>query len=69
MAWTPLTYTYLSNRGVELPPASKRSGIGSLNVLSLRVFNQFTTPITIEAVAWKYYIVNASWNVVVAGLI
>jgi hypothetical protein len=31
--------------------------------------NQYTTPIAIDNIGWRYYVINASWNVVICALI
>lgn len=68
IAWTPLTYTY----PVEVLNYSQRAkgvALGHSICFAIGFVNQYTTPIAIADIGWKYYIVNASWNVVVIGLI
>ncbi|KAL6408724.1 putative hexose transporter protein [Ilyonectria robusta] len=68
IAWTPLTYTY----PVEVLNYSQRAkgvALGHSICFVIGFINQYTTPIAISEISWKYYIINACWNVVVIGLI
>ncbi|RSL93126.1 hypothetical protein CEP52_013444 [Fusarium oligoseptatum] len=68
IAWTPLTYTY----PVEILNYSQRAkgvALGHSICFAIGFVNQYTTPIAIADIGWKYYIVNACWNVIVIGLI
>lgn len=64
----PLIYLY----AVEVLSYSQRAkGIAvaqAANCVS-GLINQYTTPIALQNIGWRFYAVNASWNVVICGII
>jgi MFS family permease len=67
-AWTPLTFVYpveILNYGQR----AKGIAVGQMACYAFGFVNQYTTPIAIDNIGWRYYAINASWNVVICTLI
>jgi MFS family permease len=67
-AWTPLTFVYpveILNYGQR----AKGIAVGQMACYAFGFVNQYTTPIAIDNIGWRYYAINASWNVVICVLI
>jgi len=61
IAYTPLLVSYT----VEILPFQIRAkglAIMNLSVTASLVFNQYTNPIALDAISWKYYIVYVVWD-------
>ncbi|CAL5872779.1 uncharacterized protein PFLUO_LOCUS7048 [Penicillium psychrofluorescens] len=68
IAWTPLLYLYppeIMNYSIRANGVAFSSFV--LNAFAL-VFT-FIMPIAINNIGWKIYVINASWDVVILGLI
>ncbi|CAE6486748.1 unnamed protein product [Rhizoctonia solani] len=63
IAYTPLLVSYT----VEILPfflRAKGLALMNLTVLAAIIFNQYTNPIALDALQWKYYLVYTVWLVV-----
>jgi len=68
IAWTPLLYLYPP----EVMNYSIRANGLAVSSFSLNAFALvfvFIMPIGLNNIGWKMYMVNASWDIVIAGLI
>lgn len=67
-AWTSLTFVYpveILNYGQR----AKGIALGQMACYAFGFVNQYTTPIALDNIGWKYYCINAAWNVVVCVII
>lgn len=67
-AWTPLTFVY----PVEIFNYSQRAkglAIGQMACYAFGFVNQYTTPIAINNIGWRYYAINAAWDVFICAII
>lgn len=68
LAYTPLLVSYT----VELLPfflRAKGLAVMNLTVLAAIIFNQYTNPIALQAIQWKYYLVYAVWIFIELGFV
>ncbi|EOO04057.1 putative hexose transporter protein [Phaeoacremonium minimum UCRPA7] len=67
-AWTPLTFVY----PVEIFNYTQRAkglAVGQMACYAFGFVNQYTTPIAIDNIGWRYYAINAAWDVVICAII
>lgn len=67
-AWTSLTFVY----PVEIFNYSQRAkglAVGQMACYAFGFVNQYTNPIAINNIGWRYYAINASWDVVICFII
>lgn len=67
-AWTPLTFVY----PVEIFNYTQRAkglAVGQMACYAFGFVNQYTTPIAIDSIGWRYYAINAAWDVVICAII
>lgn len=67
-AWTPLTFVY----PVEILNYTQRAkglAVGQMACYAFGFVNQYTTPIAIDNIGWRYYAINAAWDVVICVII
>lgn len=67
-AWTPLTFVYpveVLNYGQR----AKGIALGQMVCYAFGFLNTYTTPIALDNIGWKYYCINAAWDVVVCAII
>lgn len=67
-AWTPLTFVY----PVEIFNYTQRAkglAVGQMACYAFGFVNQYTTLIAINRIGWRYYAINAAWDVVICAII
>jgi MFS family permease len=67
-AWTPLTFVY----PIEILNYTQRTkglAVGQMACNAFGFVNQYTTPIAIDSIGWRYYAINAAWDVVICIII
>ena len=67
-AWTPLTFVY----PIEILNYTQRAkglAVGQMACYALGFVNQYTTPIAIDSIGWRYYAINAGWDAVICAII
>jgi hypothetical protein len=67
-AFNPLTFVY----PVEILNYTQRAkgiAIGQMACYAFGFLNQYTTPIAINSIGWRYYAINAAWDVGICAII
>ncbi|KUI69084.1 Lactose permease [Cytospora mali] len=67
-AWTPLTFVY----PIEVLTYTQRAkglAVGQMACYAFGFVNQYTTPIAINNIGWRYYAINAAWDAVICIII
>lgn len=67
-AWTPLTFVY----PIEILNFTQRAkglAVGQMACYAFGFVNQYTTPIAMANIGWRYYAINAAWDVVICVII
>ncbi|KUI55193.1 Lactose permease [Cytospora mali] len=67
-AWTPLTFVY----PIEILTYTQRAkglAVGQMACYAFGFVNQYTTPIAINNIGWRYYAINAAWDAVICLII
>jgi MFS family permease len=67
-AFNPLTFVY----PVEIMNYTQRArgiAVGQMACYAFGFLNQYTTPIAMDHIGWRYYAVNAAWDVAICGII
>lgn len=59
--WTPLAYLY-PPEVLNYPIRTYGMGINTFTIFGSGIIFVFATPFMLEALGWKTYIMNASWN-------
>jgi MFS family permease len=67
-SWTSLTFVY-PIEVFNFTQRAKGLAVGQMACYSFGFVNQYTTPIAIDNIGWRYYAVNAAWDVVICGII
>jgi MFS family permease len=66
--FNPLTFVY----PVEILNYTQRAkgiAVGQMVCYAFGFLNQYTTPIAINNIGWRYYAINAAWDVVICAII
>lgn len=67
-AFNPLTFVY----PVEILNYTQRAkgiAVGQMFCYAFGFLNQYTTPIAIDKIGWRYYAINAAWDVGICAII
>jgi len=67
-AFNPLTFVY----PVEIMNDTQRAkgiAVGQMACYAFGFLNQYTTPIAMDSIGWRYYAVNAAWDVGICVII
>lgn len=67
-AFNPLTFVY----PVEIMNYTQRAkgiAVGQMACYAFGFLNQYTTPIAINNIGWRYYALNAAWDVGICAVI
>ena len=67
-AYSPLTFVY----PVEIMNYTQRArgiAVGQMACYAFGFLNQYTTPIAMDNIGWRYYAANAAWDCVICAII
>ncbi|KAK5128525.1 hypothetical protein LTR85_003195 [Meristemomyces frigidus] len=67
-AWTSLTFVY-PVEVLNFTQRAKGLAVGQMACYAFGFVNQYTTPIAIDNIGWRYYVANAAWNVPICAII
>ncbi|RFU29524.1 hypothetical protein B7463_g6815, partial [Scytalidium lignicola] len=67
-AFNPLTFVYPAEV-LNYTQRAKGIAVGQMICYAFGFLNQYTTPIAIDNIGWRYYAINAAWDVVICGII
>ena len=67
-AWTPLNFVYVVETS-NYTQRAKGLAVGQMACYAFGFVDQYTTPIAVSDIGWRYYAMNAAWNVVICIII
>lgn len=68
LAFNPLTFVYPAEV-MNFSQRAKGIAVGQMACYAFGFLNQYTTPVAMNNIGWRYYAINAAWDVIICFII